>query len=90
MAASTRGLAFEGPGPSRSRSGTAAVAIEASIATLRPVKRWLLVALAAGLLAAALWHLGVGEPRGGGPPLDQIDDASREKLREVLREPAAP
>jgi hypothetical protein len=54
------------------------------------VKRWLLVALAAGLLAAALWQLGGREPRGGGPPLDQIDDASREKLREVLREPAAP
>jgi hypothetical protein len=53
------------------------------------VKRWLLLALAAAVVAAALWLL-AGRDGPGGPPLDQIDDASRAKLRDVLREPAEP
>jgi hypothetical protein len=54
------------------------------------VKRWLLLALAAAVFAAALWLLAGRDGRGGGPPLDQIDDASRAGLRDVLREPAEP
>lgn len=55
------------------------------------VKRWLLLALALGLLAFALLRAGERGPgAAGGPPLDRIDEASREKLREVLRETDAP
>jgi hypothetical protein len=55
------------------------------------VKRWLLLGLALGLLALALFRAAGREPEAaGGPPLDQIDEASREKLREVLRESDAP
>jgi hypothetical protein len=53
------------------------------------VKRWLLLALAlvALVLALAEWS---GRDAPGGAPLDSIDEPSREKLRDVLREPAAP
>jgi len=55
------------------------------------VKRWLLLALALGVLAVALVRLaGRGSERAGGPPMEQIDDASREKLRDVLRESREP
>jgi hypothetical protein len=55
------------------------------------VKRWLLLALAVGLLALALSRLDRGVPEhAGGPPMDQVDEASREKLRELLRESREP
>jgi hypothetical protein len=57
---------------------------------LARVKRWLLVALglAALIVALAEWSGRRAEP--AGPPLDAIDEPSRERLRDVLREPATP
>jgi hypothetical protein len=49
------------------------------------VKRWLVVAAALALAAAALLVLVSRAPSPGGPPLDRIDDASRERLQDVLR-----
>jgi hypothetical protein len=55
------------------------------------VKRWLLLALALALAALVVWsRAGRAPERIGGAPLDRIDDASRENLREVLRESDAP
>jgi hypothetical protein len=55
------------------------------------VKRWLLLALALALLAFALVRVsGRGSERAGAPPMDRIDDASRQKLRDVLREGREP
>ena len=50
------------------------------------MKRWLVVAAAVVLAAAAFAVLVQREPAPGGPPLDDIDDASRERLEDVLRE----
>jgi hypothetical protein len=50
------------------------------------VKRWLVVAAAVLLAAGAFAVLVQREPSPGGPPLDDIDDASRARLEEVLRE----
>jgi hypothetical protein len=50
------------------------------------VKRWLVVAVALALAAGALFALLQREPSPGGPPLDQVDDASRQRLEQVLRE----
>jgi hypothetical protein len=47
--------------------------------------RWLVVAACVALAAAALWFLALREPSAGGPPMDQIDDASRAQLEELLR-----
>jgi hypothetical protein len=51
--------------------------------------RWLVVAAALALSAAALWFLVLREPSTGGPPMDHIDDASREQLEELLRREGA-
>jgi hypothetical protein len=50
------------------------------------VKRWLVVAVALALAAGAFFALVKREPAPGGPPLDEIDDASRQRLEQVLRE----
>jgi hypothetical protein len=59
------------------------------------LKLLLLVLLAIGLFAAALYGLllvdsgssGPAVPASGGaPPVDHIDDSSRDALREILRE----
>jgi hypothetical protein len=47
--------------------------------------RWLVVAACLALAAAALWAFFLREPPTGGPPLDAIDDSSREQLEELLR-----
>jgi hypothetical protein len=47
--------------------------------------RWLVLAAALALGAAALWFLVLREPATGGPPMDQIDDASQRQLEELLR-----
>jgi hypothetical protein len=54
------------------------------------VKRWLLVALALALALAAFALLVRRDPPLGGPPMEQIDDASRARLEQVLREEAKP
>jgi hypothetical protein len=58
--------------------------------TLRGVKRWLVLgialALAAAALAAIVGELGRRGPSTGGPPMDQIDAASRQRLEQVLRQ----
>ena len=48
--------------------------------------RWIVVAACGALAAAALWFLVLRPPAPGGPPLDAIDDASREQLEEILRQ----
>lgn len=50
------------------------------------MKRWLVVAVALALAAGAFLVLVQREPSAGGPPLDEIDDASRERLERLLRE----
>jgi hypothetical protein len=50
------------------------------------VKRWLVVAAALVLAAAALLVLVRRQPPPGGPPMDRIDDASRQRLEQVLRD----
>jgi hypothetical protein len=52
------------------------------------VKRWLVVAVALALAAGAFFALVQREPDPGGPPLDRIGDASRERLEQVLRKEA--
>ena len=47
--------------------------------------RWLAWTLGLVAAAAGLWAL-VGRDTTGGPPLDDVDAASRERLEEVLRE----
>jgi hypothetical protein len=54
------------------------------------VKRWLVVAAALALAALAFALLLRREPSPGGPPMDEIDDASRTRLDQVLREEAKP
>ena len=51
----------------------------------RGVPRWLAWTLGLVAAAAGLWAL-VGRDTTGGPPLDDVDAASRERLEEVLRE----
>lgn len=48
--------------------------------------RWLLVAVALALAAGAFLVVVQREPSPGGPPLDDVDDASRERLERLLRE----
>ena len=45
--------------------------------TFRAVKRWLVVAAALALAALAFVLVLRREPPAGGPPIEQIDDASR-------------
>ena len=47
--------------------------------------RWLVVAACGALAAAAVWFFLLRPPSIGGPPLDSIDDASRNQLEELLR-----
>jgi hypothetical protein len=47
--------------------------------------RWIVVAAALAIAAAAVWFLFLRPPDVGGPPLDSIDDASRTQLEEILR-----
>ena len=54
------------------------------------MKRWLVVAAALALAALAFALLVRREPSVGGPPMEQIDDASRARLEEVLREETKP
>jgi hypothetical protein len=51
------------------------------------VKRWLVVAAALALAAGAFLFLATREPPSGGPPLEHIDEASRARLEQLLREP---
>jgi hypothetical protein len=48
------------------------------------VTRWLALALGLGAAALAVWALASRRPPA--PPLDDIDDASRARLEQVLRE----
>ncbi|MEM7413323.1 MAG: hypothetical protein AAF430_24035 [Myxococcota bacterium] len=48
--------------------------------------RWAAWGLGAVALGVALWALGTGSGGPEGPPLDDIDAASRERLDAVLRE----
>jgi hypothetical protein len=50
------------------------------------VKRWLVVAAALALAALAFGLLVRRGPPVGGSPLEEIDDASRARLEQVLRE----
>jgi hypothetical protein len=50
------------------------------------VKRWFVVAAALALAAAAFAVLAQRRSAPGGPPMDSIDDASRERLEQVLRQ----
>ena len=50
------------------------------------MKRWLVVAAALALAALAFVLVLRREPPAGGPPMEQIDDASRARLDQVLRE----
>gem|GEM_PF-4692837 len=53
--------------------------------------RRLLLALLAALAVAFLWMRAARTPEpAGAPPMEHIDDASRERLRETLREGEAP
>jgi len=54
------------------------------------VKRWLFAAAAIALAALAFALLVRPEPPVGGPPMEEIDDASRARLEEVLREESKP
>jgi hypothetical protein len=47
------------------------------------VTRWLAVSLGLGAAALAVWALASRRPA---PPLDDIDDASRARLEQVLRD----
>ncbi len=50
------------------------------------MKRWLLVAAALALALAAFHVLVSREPPPGAPPMYRIDDGSRERLEQLLRE----
>jgi len=47
------------------------------------VTRWLALSLGLGAAALAVWSLASRRPA---PPLDDIDDASRARLEQVLRD----
>jgi hypothetical protein len=51
------------------------------------VRRWLAVALGLVLAGVALWVL--ARARSDHGPHDEIDDGSRQRLEQVLREPEA-
>jgi hypothetical protein len=48
------------------------------------VTRWLALSLGLGAAALAIW--GLASRRPPAPPLDDIDDASRARLEQVLRD----
>jgi hypothetical protein len=50
------------------------------------VKRWLVVAAVVAFAAAAIAVLVGRRAPPGGPAMDEIDDASRERLEQVLRQ----
>ena len=53
----------------------------------RALKRWLVLSLGLVVVVVALFVLaGVGTRGGGAPPLDAIDEASKQSLDRVLRE----
>ena len=52
----------------------------------RRVTRWLALSLGLGAAALAVWALAMRHPA---PPLDDIDDASRARLEQVLRDAEA-
>lgn len=54
------------------------------------MKRWLVVAAAVALAAVAFASLVWREAPLGGPPMEAIDDASRARLEQVLREEPKP
>ncbi|UCE86802.1 MAG: hypothetical protein JSU66_03445 [Deltaproteobacteria bacterium] len=47
--------------------------------------RWLLFTIGLGIAVAGLYAILLEWP--GGPPLDRIDDESRDQLERVLRQP---
>jgi hypothetical protein len=53
----------------------------------RALKRWLVLTLGLAVAATALYVLAGGGSGGGtAPPLDEIDEASKQRLDRVLRE----
>jgi hypothetical protein len=70
--------------PAGRRAGSASL----GRAKRKSARRWWLLPLALGLAAAATFVLvrGLSFQDTGEPPLDHIDDASRERLERVLRE----